>query len=153
MYWPGYHIADFNKTPKPILTDIPVARIPPLAPAGVSGAVVGKKYDTANCTADVEELAPGSTFFWFFSFDEIHYVCQGEAEIQYSLASTSHTVKKNLRVKPGDFYLIPLGARLTWTIPDTSKPFKLFSMTIPGMPDSSPSRASLMKAAMKQATK
>jgi mannose-6-phosphate isomerase-like protein (cupin superfamily) len=149
MYWPGYHIADAGKSPKPILSDIPVARIPPMTVNGVSSATVGKKYNTANCSADVEELAPGTTFFWFFHYDEIHYVCQGEADIVYSLASTSHTVRKDLHVKPGDFYLVPLGARLTWTIPATSKSFKVFSTTIPGMPDSSPSRASLMKAAKK----
>lgn len=149
MMYPGYWIADSSKTPKPILDEMPKSNIPWAAPGGASKATVGKKYDTANMTAEVAELAPGATFFWFFSADEMHYVCQGEADIVYSFASTSHTERKNVHVTAGDFYIVPLGARLTWTVPATSKPFKLFSICQPGMPDGNPSRMAQMAAAKK----
>jgi len=149
MMYPGYWISSFDKIPKPILDEIPKGNIPWAAPGGVSPATVGKKYDTANMTVDVAELAPGASFFWFFSTDEMHYVCQGEADLVYSFASTSHTEQKKLHLVTGDFYIVPLGARLTWTVPATSKPFKLLSICQPGMPDGNPSRPAQMAAAKK----
>jgi uncharacterized cupin superfamily protein len=134
----GYWIADKDKMPKPILEKIPVSN--------VSANSTGRVYDTANCTADIDEIPAGASFFWFFTYDEIHHVLKGEAEITYSLASTSHTVKKVLNVKQGDFYIAPLGSRLTWKV-SPAGPLKLFSVAIPGLPLSTPSRSEIARQA------
>lgn len=134
----GSWIVAPDKLPKPILDRIPVAN--------VDATSSGRVYDTANCTGDILEIAAGASFFWFFSYDEIHSVLKGEAEVTYSLASTSHTVRKTLKIKPGDLYVVPLGARLTWKV-SAAGPLKLFAVSIPGMPESTPKRWEIAKQA------
>jgi len=67
----------------------------------------------------MERFASGETISWPFDVDEWHYTLKGEADVTYSLRSTFHTERKTMHVAPGDLYLVPAGAYLTWKV--TSK--------------------------------
>ena len=54
----GYWIAKADKVPEAILERIPVSNI--------HAKSIGRVCSTANCTADVDEIPAGKTFFWFF---------------------------------------------------------------------------------------
>ena len=139
MLWPGWYIGRFNELPDPILDEMPKLNVNTYKP---ETAKVGSTFSTANCSAEVEEFPAGSTVFWFFDYDETHYVLQGEAEMTYSLASTSHAERKTVEIKQGDFYIIPLGARITWKV-SPSGPLRLFWITEPGIPASRHGKRSL----------
>jgi len=64
----------------------------------------------------LEDFMPGEEISWSFVAGEFHYILRGEADITYSLASTSHTERKTMHAAPGDFYYIPPGARLKFKI-------------------------------------
>ena len=66
--------------------------------------------------AAVEHFPAGETISWTFDHDEWQYILKGEADVTYSLASTMHTEQKIMHIAPGDLYLIPCGARLTWKV-------------------------------------
>ena len=128
--WPHYYIGKFSELPDPILDNIPVLNVNVLKPETTK---VGSTYKTANCSAEVCEFPAGSTVFWFFDYDETHYVLSGEADLTYSLASTSHTEVKNAKIKQHDFYVVPTGCRLTWKV-SPKAPLRLFWLTEPGIP-------------------
>ena len=130
VMWPGWYIDEFDKLPKAILNDMPVINVDVLDPDSVK---TGLTFSTANCSCEVDEFPAGASVFWFFDYDETHYVLDGEAEFTYSLASTSHTVRKKTKVKKGDFYIVPLGARVTWDV-SSDGPLRLFWITQPGIP-------------------
>jgi len=130
MLWPGWYIDKASGLPDPILSEMPKINVNVLAPQTVK---TGTTFATANCSAEVDEFPAGSSVFWFFDYDETHYVLEGEAEIIYSLASTSHTVRKKAQIKKGDFYMVPLGARITWNV-SKAGPLRIFWLTEPGVP-------------------
>lgn len=125
MLWPGYYAGRMNEFPEPIVREIPKIKLTPETHSAV--------YSTANLSGEVEEFGAGDTIFWFFPHDEMHYVLKGEADLVYTMASTSHTVEKTAHVAAGDFYIVPTGARVTWKVP-ASEPFKIFWCTMPGIP-------------------
>ena len=125
MLWPGYYVGKTQALPEPILTEIPKIKVLPETRSAA--------YSTANCSGEVEEFGAGDTIFWFFPHDEMHYVLKGEADLTYTLASTSHTVQKTAHVSAGEFYVVPTGARVTWKVPPAG-PFKIFWITMPGVP-------------------
>ena len=45
----------------------------------------------------------------------------------------SHTEVKEITVHPGDFFIIPVGARVTWTV-GSAKPYRFLWLTLPGIP-------------------
>ncbi len=130
MLWPGWYIDKASGLPDPILGEMPKVNINVLAPETVQ---TGTTFSTANCSAEVDEFPAGSTVFWFFDYDETHYVLEGEAEMTYTMAGTSHTVVKKAGIKRGNFYLVPMGVRITWRVSDKG-PLRLFWFTEPGVP-------------------
>ena len=130
MLWPAWYIGTPDELPRPILDEIPFLNINPFAP---ETAKTGMTYSTANCSGEVDEFPAGSTVFWFFDYDETHYVLEGEADMTYTMAGTSHTVVKKANIKRGNFYLVPMGVRITWKVSDKG-PLRLFWFTQPGVP-------------------
>ena len=123
--WPGYYLGKFESLPEPILDEIPVLKV------SADGPLAGQH--TAHCSAAVQEYPAAETKFRFFAQDEMHYVVAGEANLRYSLAGTSHTEVKEATVRPGDFFIIPIGARVTWTT-GAGAPFRFLWLTLPGLP-------------------
>ena len=136
MLWPSFYMSSLKDMPEPILKEMPKIRI------SADGPPQGM-YN-ANCAAQVEELAPGTELFWFFPKDEIHHVLKGEADITYSLAGTSHTEKKNAHLTPGDWFIAPAGARITWNVISPG-PFRYLWLTMPGVPKSKYTRTDSVK--------
>lgn len=66
----------------------------------------------------IEDFGPGEEVYWSFFHDEFQYILSGEAEIRYSLAPY-HAEWKHTKAKAGQFYIIPTGTEMHWTI--TSK--------------------------------
>ena len=128
--YPAWYMGKFDELPEPILDELPVLNVDALKP---ETTVVGSTFNTLNCSAEVCEFPAGSEVFWFFDYDETHYVLMGEAEVTYSMASTSHSERKTMKVAQGDFYVVPMGVRMTWKVsPDA--PLRLFWLTQPGIP-------------------
>ncbi|MFC2031841.1 cupin domain-containing protein [Chloroflexota bacterium] len=141
--WYGYHFNKADKTPEPILTEMPFMKFypdqePDIRVDTLSGAYLQYKYVknmvlTANGMAGLIAFPAGETMFWFFPNEELHYIVKGTAKITYSLAGTSHTEQKTFTVEPGDCYLVPRGARVTWEVgPD--EPLKHLDFLMPGVP-------------------
>ncbi len=130
--WPGYYLGNIDAVPAPILDEIPVLKVTESGPT--SGQF------TANCAAEVREYAAAETKFRFFPHDEMHYVIAGEADLKYSLASTSHTQVKEITVHQGDFFIIPAGARVTWNVA-AGGAYRFLWLTLPGIPRTASSRA------------
>ena len=79
----------------------------------------------------MEQFGAGNTMTWMYYFDEWHWILKGEAEVVYSLSSTSHTVKKTLHVGPGDFFITPRGSIVDFKVP-ASGPLRRFCGMMPG---------------------
>lgn len=62
-----------------------------------------------------EAFAPGSSVNWAFWHDEVHVITGGEAEVTYTLAP-NHRKTVTKVFGEGDVYLIPDGARATFTV-------------------------------------
>jgi len=77
--------------------------------------VVGQALDTAHGTAALEDFGPGETVRWAYCHTEFHYIVSGSAEVTYSLPPW-HDSTQMLTVGPGDYYLIPPGAELTFRV-------------------------------------
>jgi len=120
----------FDELPEPILDEIPVLNVNVLKPETVK---VGSTYNTLNCSAEVCEFPAGSEVFWFYDHDETHYVLSGEADLTYTMASTSHSDRKEAKIKQHDFYIVPMGVRMTWKV-SPNAPLRLFWLTEPGIP-------------------
>jgi uncharacterized cupin superfamily protein len=137
--WPGYYLGKFDKLQEPILTEIPKMKIdiehePDTKIETVSGNFYTHKSPlirTANGVCSQEDFGAGETFTWMFPYDEFHWIVKGSAEMTYSLAGTSHTEQKTVRIKPGDIYLLPTGARVTWKI-DPGEPLRHICIVLPG---------------------
>ena len=135
MLWPGYFAAEFDKMPKPILEEIPVLHVSADGPAA--------SQNTANCCAEIEDFPAGSGFFWFFPYDEMHYVVDGEADLTYSLGATSHTLVKKAHIAPGDWYIAPMASRVTWNVSPKGR-LRIMSVVLPGVPSTRPKRSELL---------
>ncbi|MFC2031935.1 cupin domain-containing protein [Chloroflexota bacterium] len=80
--------------------------------------------------AALENFPAGKTSHWVFSYNEIHYILEGKAEMTYTLAQTRHTKAKTVTIQKGDCYIIPVGADITWEV-DPSGPLKKFCAVMP----------------------
>ena len=139
--WPGYCFNKAEKAPEPVLTEIPFMKFDPdqkpdLRVETQSGTYLAFRKNNiiaANGVCMLEDFLPGETMFWFFPGDEIQYIVKGRAEMTYSLAGTSHTEQKTVNIEPGDCYLIPMGARVTWKVAPGSV-LRHLCFLMPGMP-------------------
>ncbi len=87
-----------------------------------------------NCQVIIEDFMPGTEFWWTFAHDEFQYAISGEMEVEVYLPPLYSEVIKR-RVKPGDVYTYPLGARKRVKIVG-DKPFRhiCFCPPSPGYP-------------------
>ncbi|MFC2032467.1 cupin domain-containing protein [Chloroflexota bacterium] len=139
--WNGYCFNKADKMADPILTEMPFMKFDPDQEPDVrvetlSGIYLGFRKNvirSANGSCALEDFLPGETMFWFFPNDEIQYIVKGKAEVTYSLAGTSHTEQKTMMVEPGDCYLIPRGARVTWKVVP-GDPLRHLCFLMPGGP-------------------
>ncbi|MFC2031843.1 cupin domain-containing protein [Chloroflexota bacterium] len=139
--WSGYCFNKADKLPDPVLTEMPFMKFAPDQKPDVrvetlSGVYLGFKKNmivTANGICGLEDFLPGESIFWFFPNDEIQYIVKGKAEMTYSLAGTSHTEQKTMDLEPGDCYLIPRGARVTWKVAP-GDPLRHLAFLMPGTP-------------------
>ncbi len=139
--WPGYCFNKAEKAPEPVLTEIPFMKFDPdqkpdlrvETQSGVFLAFTKNYIRMANGRSGLEDFLPGETMFWFFPHEEIQYIVKGRAEMTYSLAGTSHTEQKTMTVEPGDCYLIPRGARVTWKVAP-GDPLRHLFFIMPGTP-------------------
>jgi len=63
----------------------------------------------------IEDFKAGESIRWAFAHAEFQYVLKGQAKLTYSL-SPWHDEQKTLSVVPGDAYLIPNGADVTFSV-------------------------------------
>jgi len=124
MLWPGYYNNKRDAMPEPIIDEIPILKV------SVDGPL-DSQY-TANGTAETLDYPANGTAFRFFPQDEMHYVLRGKAEVVYSLASNSHQKQQTITLNVGDFYVIPVGARMTWKIGDEA--LRILRIILPGIP-------------------
>jgi len=76
-----------------------------------------------------EDWPAGSTRYWFFAYNECHYVLEGKAEITWNqgpllLDEGTFTAEKY------DLYFVPAGTKLTWKT-DPSGPYKHMCIIMP----------------------
>ena len=123
--WPGYYINKFEAIHDPIISELPVLTLDAaLEPDEVVKSVGGTIYNygihrglrTANGRILLEQFGPG-TMNWMYYFDEWHWILIGEADLEYSLASTARMEKKRAHVKPGDFFITPRGSQVAFIVP------------------------------------
>jgi quercetin dioxygenase-like cupin family protein len=63
-----------------------------------------------NCQMIIEDFMPGTEFSWVFTHDEFQYAISGSMELEVWLPPLYSESTKCV-VKPGDFYVYPVGAR------------------------------------------
>lgn len=94
-------------------------REPTVATISVNGRLGGFPPDTAIIHPEgmmaVEDFFAGDTIRWPFPHAEFQYILKGKAELTYTLAPW-HDEEKTLTVEPGDAYMIPNGAVVTFKI-------------------------------------
>jgi mannose-6-phosphate isomerase-like protein (cupin superfamily) len=76
---------------------------------------VGRALVTPHGSGAVEDFGAGETATWQFWHAEAHYILAGAADVKYSLPPWFDEAK-TMRVEAGDFYIIPPGADMTWTV-------------------------------------
>ncbi|MFC2032651.1 cupin domain-containing protein [Chloroflexota bacterium] len=139
--WHGYCFNTADKMPEPVLTEMPFMKLNPdqeidITVKSMSGTYMvatKNRIRTANGVCGIMDFPAGETFFWFFPHDEIQYIVKGKAEMTYSLAGTSHTEQKTMSLEPGDCYLIPRGARVTWKVAQ-EEDLRHLDFVMPGIP-------------------
>ncbi|MFC2031839.1 cupin domain-containing protein [Chloroflexota bacterium] len=139
--WHGYCFGRLDKVKDPILTEMPFMKFDPdqepeVRVESVSGAYEGYRKNmihSANGICGLIQFSPGETLFWFFPNEELHYIVKGKAEVTYSLAGTSHTEQKTMTVEPGNCYIVPRGARVTWKVAP-GDPLRHLDFIMPGTP-------------------
>lgn len=128
----------FEKLQEPVLTEIPKIKVdiehePDTKIESISGSFYGHKTPVirvANGVFSLEDFGAGETITWMFPYDEFHWIVKGSAEMTYSLAGTSHTEQKTVRIKEGDIYLLPTGSRATWKV-DPGVPLRKICVLLP----------------------
>jgi quercetin dioxygenase-like cupin family protein len=63
-----------------------------------------------NCQVIIEDFMPGTEFSWTFTHDEFQVALQGEMELEVWLPPL-YSESVRTRVKAGDIYTYPVGAR------------------------------------------
>jgi len=138
--WPGHYLGKFDTLPDPILTEIPVIRMDlSIEPNSKTESKTGTFYLfgktgtllTANAFIIMEQFGAGTNLLWMYPFDEYHFIIQGEAEMEYTLASTNNTVKKKAHVGPGDYFITPRGSIVEFKIAP-GKPLRRICGLMPG---------------------
>ena len=121
-----------------ITNELPVIKIDPTQdPDQKVKTVSGNFYPNTEQTmfweegvVSVEDFGAGETISWFFPEPEVQYILKGEAELTYSMGSTSHTETKTITIKEGDCYIIPAAARLTFKVAPGA-PLRKFCVLMP----------------------
>jgi hypothetical protein len=79
----------------------------------------------------LESFPAGQTSRYAFWHNEVQYILEGEATLTYSLPITRFSVEKELKVRKGDAYVIPVGADVKFAVsPDG--PLQKFCVAMPG---------------------
>ena len=122
-----------------ITTEIPIIKIDPDAdgPDFKMETLTGNIYPFSKQTmtyeealVSLEDFGAGETFTWFYAEPEVQYILKGKAKMTYSLGGTSHTERITVEIGPGDCYIIPTAARITWEV-DPSGPLRKFCVLMP----------------------
>ncbi len=79
----------------------------------------------------LEAFPAGKVTKYTFWHDEVQYIVSGRAELTYCLPITRFSVKKTIKVVPGDAYVIPCGADVEFDV-DAAGPLVRFCVAMPG---------------------
>jgi mannose-6-phosphate isomerase-like protein (cupin superfamily) len=139
--WPGYYLGKMDYMPDPVLDEIPIVKMDlSIEPTGETKTTAGTYYTfgkqasliSANGFILTEQFGAGTTLVWWYPFDEFHYIVMGEADVTYSLASTDHKVERKMKIKTGDFFITPVGSKVSFTVSEAG-PLRRVCGIMPGV--------------------
>lgn len=79
----------------------------------------------------LESFPAGQTTRYIFWHNEVQVIMDGEAILTYSLPITRFSIEKELQVKKGDAYVIPVGADIKFAV-SPEGPLQKLCVAMPG---------------------
>ena len=79
----------------------------------------------------LESFKAGEVTRYIFWHNEVQFILEGEATLTYSVPITRFSKERELHVKKGDAYVIPLGADIKFAVTDAG-PLQKLCVAMPG---------------------
>lgn len=79
----------------------------------------------------LESFPAGQVTRYTFWHNEVQFIMDGEATLTYSLPITRFSIEKELHVKKGDAYVIPVGADIKFAV-SAAGPLQKLCVAMPG---------------------
>jgi hypothetical protein len=117
--WYHYHQDDLASEP-----DLEFPFVP-----GSKFRAVNTGIDEPSVQINLEDFVKGVDIPWTLAHDEVHYVLQGECEIDYALPPLM-LERGTLIAKAGTTYYMPRGCRVVWRVL-SDEPFRHLCICYP----------------------
>lgn len=122
--WGKFALYDYDATD---LADEPDLEFP-FVP-GSRFRAVNTGIDQPGVQVNLEDFYKGEDIPWTLAHDELHYVLQGECEIEYHLPPLMIETGKVI-AKMGSTYYMPRGCRVVWRVL-SDEPFRHLCICVP----------------------
>ena len=122
--WGKFALYDYDATD---LADEPDLEFP-FVP-GSRFRAVNTGIDQPGVQVNLEDFYKGEDIPWTLAHDELHYVLQGECEIEYHLPPLMSETGKVI-AKMGSTYYMPRGCRVVWRVL-SDEPFRHLCICVP----------------------
>jgi hypothetical protein len=122
--WGKFAFYDYDQND---LTDEPDLEFPFVT--GSRFRAVNTGIDEPGMQVNLEDFYKGQDIPWTLAHDELHYVIQGECEIEYHLPPLMIETGKVI-AKAGTTYYMPRGCRVVWRVL-SDEPFRHLCICVP----------------------